>query len=165
MEAGKLKMERHELNIVKLLHSAIELNEPYIKQRGCKLTFKVSDDDKQLKVFGDQTRLLQVASNLIANAAKFSPSKGGHIQISVQQIEKDVQVSVVDNGVGISENSKDKVFTKFRQLETLQNQKLPGTGLGLNICKHIIEAHDGEIGFVSVPNQRTEFYFKLKLIS
>lgn len=164
MEAGSLKMDMNKLNIVTLLQNAIELNELYIQQCNCKLTLDIPENFEQRQVFGDQTRLLQVLSNLITNAAKYSPKKDGHIQITLQQIEQNIQISIIDNGQGIPVSSKDKVFTKFHQLETPQNQKPPGTGLGLNICKHIIEAHHGDIGFNSVQNKTTEFYFTLKLL-
>jgi len=164
MEAGNLKMQMEKLHLTTLLQSAIELNKLYIEQCNCKLDIDIPENTQELYVYGDKARLLQVLSNLISNAAKFSPKENGQIHIKLEKIKQNVQVSIIDNGQGIPENSKHQIFTKFHQLNTTGNQKLPGTGLGLNICKHIIEAHNGEIGFTSTPKEKTKFYFRLGIV-
>jgi len=165
MEAGNLKMDMNNVHLITVLQNAIALNQLYINQCNCKLTIDISKDSKDINVLGDKARLLQVVSNLLSNAAKFSAKDDGHIHIVVNKTETHVQVSVIDNGLGIPTDSQHQIFTKFHQINSSTNQKLPGTGLGLNICKHIIDAHNGEIGFSSIPQDKTEFYFKLKLIN
>lgn len=166
MEAGKLEMDYHLIDLVELLQQTLQMNMAYIKQCGCDASLvlpngtDVSEQGIWVKV--DPQRISQVVSNLLSNAAKFS-SKGGQIELLVAIENSSVKVSVIDHGMGIPPEQQDLLFSKFRQIGKPSNQKLPGTGLGLNICKHIVEAHKGKIGFHSVPSEKTEFYFTLEL--
>lgn len=163
MEAGKFSVEMNRLNLTQLLKSAKQINQPYVDQCQCKLRFDIPSELDEVEVFGDQARLLQVLSNLITNSAKFSRKKDGLITLSLQAKGQRMRVSVIDNGQGIQDQFKEKIFNRLQQAETPKNQKPPGTGLGLQICKHIIKAHGGEIGFNSEPDKKTEFYFTLLL--
>ncbi len=160
MEAGKLEMDFQEVNLVELLEQSLQMNRAYIEQCGCEASLELADNT-DIKACIDPQRIAQVISNLLSNAAKFS-AKGGHIELTLRLEDNLIRISVIDHGSGIPEEQQALLFKKFRQIGKSSNQKLPGTGLGLNICKHIIEAHDGEIGFASVPNEKTEFYFTLK---
>jgi len=162
MEAGKLEMHFSKVNIVELAQQALQLNASYIERCTCHASLEVSSDVKSIFANADQQRLLQVISNFISNSAKFSSDKG-QIIISVDVDGDYVKLNVTDYGEGIPEEHQHKLFMKFQQLSGVENQKLPGTGLGLNISKHIIDAHHGEIGFDSVPNKKTTFFFKLKI--
>lgn len=166
MQAGTLRMDMQKLNVVALLDSAIELNEIYTEKLDCKIMpLDVDDEQKQINVFADEGRLLQVLTNLISNAAKFGAINNPQIHISLRKDGERVHISVIDNGPGIQYEFSDQVFTKFQQIDSAKNQKLPGTGLGLAICKHIVKAHNGEIGFHSEPNVRTEFFVKLAIVN
>ena len=101
--------------------------------------------------------------NLISNAAKFSTKKG-KIIVGLKIENGFVEFSVTDFGVGIALNDQEKLFNKFQQLGFDENQQQQGTGLGLNITKHILEAHHSKIEFESVPGERTKFFFKLSLL-
>lgn len=164
MEAGKLEINFTKVNLVELAQQSLLLNESYIAGCACQAELEDCSNLKTIFVSADEQRLLQVISNLISNAAKFS-NKEGQIIVSVD-VEDDMAVlSVTNYGKGIPEELQHKLFKKFQQLSNEDDQKLPGTGLGLNICKHIIDAHYGEIGFDSVPNNKTTFFFKLKIMS
>jgi len=163
MEAGKLVLDLTDINLIDLMQQAVKLNETYIEQCLCKAILK-QPDTENLIVRGDEHRVLQVLSNLISNAAKFSPD-GGTIKLSVTTDNHQVCISVSNSGSGIPLEQQKMLFKKFKQLGSTSNQKLPGTGLGLSICKHIIEAHNGEIGFESKPGEDTTFYFKLNLLN
>lgn len=160
MEAGKLEMHFETIDAEALLQQALVLNESYIEQCGCHVVVKIADKISGLKVRGDKQRLMQVISNLLSNAAKFSPD-GDEIVLSAEKSQGKVRISVTDHGSGIPEEQQDFLFRKFRQLGKGKNQKLPGTGLGLNISKHIVQAHQGDISFISSPGC-TEFYFTLR---
>jgi len=163
MEAGKLEMNFSKVNIVELAQQSLQLNASYIERCACYASLEVSSDVKSVFANADQQRLLQVISNFISNSAKFSSEKG-QIIISIDVEGDHVKLNVTDHGEGIPEEHQHKLFMKFQQLSGVENQKLPGTGLGLNISKHIIDAHHGEIGFDSVPNKKTTFFFKLKIM-
>lgn len=163
MEAGKLEMNFTKVNLVELAKQSLQLNASYIERCTCYASLDVSSNEKSIYVNADEQRLLQVISNFISNAAKFSTNKG-QIIISIDTEDDYAKLNVTDYGEGIPEEHQHKLFKKFQQLSSTENQKLPGTGLGLNICKHIIDAHHGEIGFDSIPKQKTTFFFKLKKI-
>lgn len=160
MEAGKFRLEFTSVNLIDLLEQAIKLNETYIKNCSCKVVLNLPQGLREVFVQGDEQRLMQVISNLLSNAAKFS-SEDGIIELGLEVTGSEVQISVTDHGAGISEAQMSELFKKFRQLGKSENQKLPGTGLGLNICKYIVEAHNSTIKCESIPGEKTVFYFRL----
>ena len=162
MEAGKLEMHFSKVNLVELAKQSLQLNESYIAKCDCEAKIEVSSHLDNVFVQADEQRILQVVSNLISNAAKFSDNHG-KIIISIEVHSNLAELCVTDYGKGIPADQQNKLFKKFQQLGNADNQKLPGTGLGLNICKHIIDAHHGKIGFESVPNKKTSFFFRLPL--
>lgn len=163
IEAEKFSLQKEEINIVALIKKSIELNEPFCKLCDSDITLRFSEKINDIKIFGDEARLLQVVSNFISNAAKFS-HKEDVIQVNLIIENQHVIVAVTDHGPGIPDDEKASLFVKFKQLNTNINNKLPGSGLGLFISKNIIELHQGTIGFDSIPDEKTTFYFKLPLI-
>mgnify|MGYP002640535309 CR=1 FL=1 len=101
--------------------------------------------------------------NLIANAVKFSP-RGGDVILRVAQRDEAVRVSVTDRGPGVPEAFKPHIFGEFTQADGSTARKFGGTGLGLHICKLIVERHEGRIGFESTPGGDTTFYFEIPSI-
>lgn len=164
MEAGKLQINFAEVDLIELAKQSIELNSAYVDHFGCGIRLQLAEDMKPVMVRADRQRLLQVVANLISNAAKYSSE---HSEIIVELALEDDRAlfSVTNYGKGIPQDQQQLLFRKFQQLDNVLDQKLPGTGLGLNICKHIIDAHYGEIGFKSVVNQQTCFFFKLQLVN
>ena len=100
-------------------------------------------------------------TNLLSNAAKFS-LKGEKVLIKVEKEASSVTIAVINKGIGISESSKSKIFEEFYQADSSDSRAKGGTGLGLNICKNIVETMDSSIGFESVENKETRFHFSFK---
>jgi signal transduction histidine kinase len=109
-------------------------------------------------VLGDQTQLVQLLQNLIGNAIKFCREEAPHVRVTAAAVEGGWQFAVVDNGVGIAEEYFGQVFQTFRRLH---GKKYPGTGIGLAICKKIVERHNGRIWLASTVGQGTTFYFTI----
>lgn len=109
---------------------------------------------------GDLSQLTQLLQNLVGNALKFHGPEPPRIHVGVEQRDGQVVFSVRDNGIGIDPRYASKIFTIFQRLHT--RAEFPGTGIGLAICKRIVERHNGRIWFESVPGQSTTFFFTLE---
>ena len=125
-------------------------------------TALITNDDLPI-IKADESQILRVFQNLIHNALKFkSKSELPKIHISCKTINNFYEFSVKDNGIGMDMQYHDKVFTIFQRLHS--KEEYPGTGIGLSICKRIVERHKGKIWFESILNKGTTFYFTLKII-
>jgi two-component system phosphate regulon sensor histidine kinase PhoR len=114
-----------------------------------------------LEVTGDRNYLEQVFINLLDNAFKYTP-EGGEISISVvEKGQREIQVSIQDNGIGIPQEDLSRIFERFYRVDKGRSQELGGTGLGLSIVKHIIQAHGGRIWAESQLGKGSTFYFTL----
>lgn len=162
IEAGKIKYEFISLNLSNLIKESIDLNKPYGEKHHVNFVYENSLPD--LNITTDKNRLLQVLSNLLSNAAKFS-KKGQDVQISNEIIDNKIRISVKDNGIGIPDEYKDRIFEKFFQVASSTTRKIGGTGLGLSICKLIVNKLGGTINFDSKQGEGTTFYFDLTLTS
>ena len=111
-------------------------------------------------VWGDSHRLLQVFANLISNAVKYSPPDDV-VQISISRHKNFLRISVSDNGSGIPDEFRNRIFQRFAQADSSDTREKGGTGLGLSICKAIVERHNGLISYESEVNKGTVFYFDL----
>jgi two-component system sensor histidine kinase BarA len=110
----------------------------------------------------DPVRLKQILSNLLDNAIKFTPAEGSiTVRVSRRQAPPHLHFEVVDTGEGIAEDMQSMVFEKFWQQEAFITRRSAGTGLGLTLCKRLVELMGGQIGFHSRPNQGSTFYFTL----
>ncbi len=158
MEAGKFEIHPEPINIIPLLKNAMEVNYGFAGEHNVALEL-ISDSDTCM-VMGDPDRLLQVITNLVSNAAKFSPP---HEIVTLRAASKEevVRVEIIDRGKGIPEDARDQIFQKFVQVESAIRRSKGGTGLGLSISRRIVELHEGEIGFESEPGKETTFYFEL----
>ncbi len=120
---------------------------------------RIEADDQSLEILGDGPKLVQVMVNLLSNAIKFSPPKS-QITVAYSEIDGAVEVSVADQGRGIPQQHREKIFQRFEQVE--QADVAGGKGLGLSICKAIIEAHGGTIQVESEgEGAGSRFRFKL----
>ena len=110
-------------------------------------------------VIGDRTQLLQLFLNLVGNGLKYCRGKTPVVRLSARQQDDQWVFSVADNGIGIDARHHDKVFEVFKRLHT--DQEFAGTGIGLAVCRRIVEGHGGKIWFTSTPGEGTTFFFNL----
>ncbi len=119
----------------------------------------VSIESEVETVIGDPVQLLQLIQNLLSNALKFTNGRVPHVTIRCYEEDGHVKFSVSDNGIGIADSDRQKVFEIFKRLHTKNDY--PGTGIGLAICKKIVDRHKGRIWPESEPGKGTTFYFTL----
>jgi light-regulated signal transduction histidine kinase (bacteriophytochrome) len=110
-------------------------------------------------VHADPTQLLQLFQNLISNAIKFRGSDAPHVTLSGRDLGSEWQFAVADTGIGIDTKYASRLFVIFQRLHT--REEYPGTGIGLAVCKRIVERHGGKIWFESEPGKGSTFYFTL----
>jgi PAS domain S-box-containing protein len=111
----------------------------------------------------DGDRVLQVLSNLLTNAVKYSP-KGGVIKVSTRHDDTMATISVLDHGLGVADSFRDKLFERYERFVDTATDQIIGTGLGLPIARQIVEMHGGKMGVDSVPGEGSTFYFTLPLV-
>ena len=158
IESGKMVFEVVPLELGPVIEQALETNQSYAAQFGVKL--ELVNPVPEVKIMGDYDRILQVLTNLLSNAAKFSPT-GDTVQVEVTSRNETVRVSISDHGPGISDEFRKNIFQKFAQADASTTRQKGGTGLGLSISKAIVERHNGQIGFDTQPGEGTTFYFEL----
>ncbi len=113
-------------------------------------------------ISADQDKIEQVLTNLLSNAVKYSP-EGGKITVLAERLNDHVQVSVTDQGIGIPEEHLGKLFTRFHRVDNRDTRKQYGTGIGLYLVKHLVEAHRGEIKVESTLGEGSTFSFVLPI--
>ncbi len=161
IESGKMEFVFENQSVASIIREAVDLNASYADQYD--VTIKIEGDLPNVVVNGDHDRLMQVLANLLSNAAKFSP-EGGIVRIGASVNDGKVTVRVVDNGPGIGDEFKERIFGKFAQADASDSRQKGGTGLGLSITKAIVEHHGGGIGFESQTGRGTEFFFWLPVL-
>jgi signal transduction histidine kinase len=113
-------------------------------------------------VFGDEERLRQVLSNLVSNAIKYAP-QGGEVRVGGWADGRQVTVYVADQGIGMPLEEQGKLFQRFYRVDSSLRRSTQGAGLGLYLCKSIVEAHGGRIWLRSEPGKGTTVFFTLPL--
>jgi signal transduction histidine kinase len=157
IEAGRLSIAPRKLSVRELLQEAGEMLEPIAREKSITLTVNAADDLPNVRA--DSARVLQVFSNLVGNAVKFTPS-GGAITMAATRADGRVICSVADNGPGIPAAQIPRLFGKFWQAKRGDGR---GVGLGLAIARGIVEAHGGTITVDSEVGRGTVFSFNLPL--
>ncbi|MEA2060128.1 MAG: hybrid sensor histidine kinase/response regulator [Thermodesulfobacteriota bacterium] len=157
MEAGKMSLERSASDMLKIVGETIRLYEFRKGQR----TLTMTSPEKMKALPCDAHLIQRVVRNLVDNAIKFTDPVYGAISIDIEDHEATVQVSVSDNGPGISLEYRDRVFDKFSQVEARKKSQGFSTGLGLAFCKLAVEAHGGRIGLDSDVGKGSTFWFEL----
>ncbi|OGW76163.1 MAG: hypothetical protein A2Z72_01340 [Omnitrophica bacterium RBG_13_46_9] len=158
MEEGKFILKYDPIDIAVLTHEAVD--DMNILSEGKEIFLKISSDIPKLSA--DKEILKRIVSNLIGNALKFT-SPGSKIEVAVNdnRKNKNVIISVKDQGEGIPEEYKDKIFDKFTQVQNREARKSGGKGLGLTFCKMAVEAHGGKIWVESEVGKGSTFYFTI----
>jgi len=158
MQRGKLSFEPQPLFLKSSLTKSIELMMDTASKKGIDLHINIPD---HTVVFADIHMLETIIRNLISNALKFS-FKGSVIEISAEKTENDlIQVSIKDNGIGMSPELLDKLFTLTENINRKGTEGEPSTGLGLILCKEFVEKHGGKIWAESIENKGSSFIFTL----
>jgi len=160
IEAGRLDFDYKIVDMVDLARRALEDNEGYARKHQVRLV--LDSQVTQAPVRADEHRLLQVFSNLISNAVKFSP-ENGVVEVSVAAHGTGIRVAVRDYGTGIPQEFHSRIFQRFAQADSSDTREMGGTGLGLSISKAIVERHDGDIGYQTEAGVGTVFHFDLPI--
>jgi PAS domain S-box-containing protein len=140
--SGKLALRRDRIDLRAVIEAALETSRPVIEQAGLELVVSVPDEPIVLQ--GDATRLAQVVSNLLNNAAKYTP-RGGHVQMHVTQLDNSAVLAVSDSGIGIPPHMLGSVFEMFTQVDRALEKKTGGLGIGLSLVKGLVEMHGGTV--------------------
>ncbi|MDD3594406.1 MAG: PocR ligand-binding domain-containing protein [Candidatus Gastranaerophilales bacterium] len=157
IKAGKMDFEFKEYEVMPLVEETLNLNETYAKQFN--VQYKITDRLDNVYINVDKNRFIQVLTNLLSNAAKFSFPKEV-VNISVKKEKHNILVSVINKGAGIPKEAYSKIFESFSQVDSSNKRRKGGSGLGLIITKSIVQQMGGEIGFSSKLNDETKFYFE-----
>lgn len=158
LESGQVKLRLTVVSMQEVANAVIDKLKPLADQGQIRLLSKLPA--RLPPVEADRMRMEQVLTNLIDNAIKFTPS-GGSITVLGKDLGKELQISVVDTGIGIPASELERIFDRFYQVDSGASRSYRGTGLGLTICKHIVEHHRGKIWAESEPNKGSTFHFVL----
>lgn len=158
LESGQLKLRPEAVDLGDLAAKAVGKLAPVAEEAGVELISNVPTPS--LVVEADPVRLEQVLSNLCDNAIKFTPA-GGRVTIDYLDHDTEVEICVSDTGIGIPEQELPRIFDRFYQVDASSTRRYRGTGLGLTICKHIVERHGGRIWVESSQGQGSTFHFTL----
>lgn len=160
IEAGKIEWNFDRCALEDVCKSAMNAVQSLAQEK--KLSLKINAETDLLNISGDHDRMIQVVTNLLSNAIKFTDK--GSISCSLKNMGECVEVQIIDEGVGLKQDDLPKVFEKFKQVGDTMTDRPKGTGLGLPICKEIVEAHKGKIWVESVLGKGCQFIFTIPAI-
>jgi signal transduction histidine kinase len=152
--ADNLKKTQERINLTEMLNIVLTTLKTECDQSGCTVIA-----DKLPEITADHTQMMQLFQNLLSNAIKFHGGEPPRIEIRAEQAEKEWLFSIKDNGIGIPSEHRERIFELFQRASAGQNYK--GTGIGLAICKKIVEQHGGRIWVESEPGKGSAFHFTI----
>jgi len=161
LDIGKLHFNFEILNVIELLQQCVELNAGYFDKH--KITVQLDETNKDINIRVDRDRFIQVITNLLSNAAKFSPLDS-EVKIYLNLQGDLIQIHIHDQGTGIPEEFKEKIFQRFTQADASNTRVHGGSGLGLYISKQIMHEMKGDIDFQSETNKGTTFTITLPTV-
>jgi signal transduction histidine kinase len=168
IEAGRIRLEIQDVQLRDVIDEVLESVRTQVEAKQLNLSVDVDQDLPLLRA--DYGRMVQIMTNLVSNAYKYTP-KGGQVSVVAKSLQngtpgegEGITITVKDTGFGISPEDQTKLFTKFFRSGDQNIRDEPGTGLGLSITKSMIEAHGGELTFESELGQGTAFMFTLPLV-
>lgn len=140
--SGKLELSLYPVNVVDVVHLVLDVWKNAARDKQIELSFQYDDD--KVYVNGDFDRLQQVLSNLLSNAIKFTPERGS-VRVGLARTERDVELSVTDDGIGIEAEFLPHVFDRFSQADTSMTRRYVGLGIGLALVRNLVELHGGMV--------------------
>ena len=166
IEANKLELSETEFIIREMIKNVTEITRIQTEKKKQNFTVKLDDEIPEL-LYGDNQRLAQVITNLLSNAIKFTPVEGSVVfsgsLVSETEAACVLLFEVSDTGIGITEEQKAKLFNSFQQADSSTSRHYGGTGLGLALCKRIVEMMGGDISVDSVAGEGSTFSFSIEL--
>ena len=160
LESGKLELQHSLLDINLLIGELLPSFQPLWDAR--RQTFTLQLPEQAPIALGDASRVKQILSNLLSNAHKYTP-EDGHIDLSVEAAGPVVRIAVTDSGIGLSIDEQAQLFTRFYRAHNALTETVGGTGLGLTICRSLVEMQGGEMQVSSEPGHGSTFRFTLPL--
>jgi signal transduction histidine kinase len=160
--SGKVEFALIAQPVLPLIRQALDTTAPYAQQY--KVQFRLETTQSSAQACVDARRFEQVMTNLLSNAAKFSPEQG-EVLVRLIETAQHLRVEVQDQGSGVPEAFRERIFQKFSQADSSDTRSKSGTGLGLSITRNLIERMHGSIGFESAPGRGTCFYFELPAVA
>lgn len=156
MEAGKLSMTYADVELAEVVERSVDTIQGFAEEHDV----KVNVASKPVTVLGDSDRLIQVFVNLLSNAVKYS-EEDGTVELNIEVDGEECEVQIIDHGDGIPQGFEEKIFERYEQAPTAGGKRRKGTGLGLPICKAIVEQHGGTIGVRQTPGGGSTFWFRI----
>jgi len=158
IDQNRQKINKEKINFNAVADIVVQNMENLASQRNINLLTSIQGD---VMIYADETLITSAISNLVSNAIKYS-KESGYVMISASQFSGNVEIIVKDNGIGISKEHLEKIWTRFYRVDEVRNDEYGSCGLGLSMVKSIIELHGGEITVQSVLGEGTEFRIIMK---
>jgi len=158
LQSGAVETKIKRVNLEDLIHQVVRNQKPLANEKNHKIEIQI--DPTASKITTDPDKLERILLNILNNAIKFTPP-GGRIRIQTKKYPQEVRISITDNGIGIEEKDREKLFKPFQQLDQGLNRRHEGTGLGLAIVKEYIQRLGGEITLESQPGKGSTFTLKI----
>jgi signal transduction histidine kinase len=175
-DTGQIELNKGDINLTELISEVVAQMDVLARSKG--LDLSASNNHHDIHIFGDALRIREMLINLIENGVKYT-EEGGSVCISLQkefppagrhlsdrlekQRESFIKIIVSDTGIGISKEDQEKIFNRFFRVDKARSREQGGSGLGLSICKWIVEAHQGGIEVESELGKGSSFIVKLPL--
>jgi len=167
MEENKLQLEMLPVDVLKKVEDSLDLVSFDAEKKNLELILDVENEIPE-SIIGDPIRIRQILVNLLTNAVKFTEKGEIVVKVAAKLIENNIYeftFSVTDTGIGIKEEAKNRIFQPFSQADNSVTRKYGGSGLGLVICKRLVEQMGGNIDFKSIENSGTTFFFTIKTVA
>jgi PAS domain S-box-containing protein len=160
IESGRIQLKSEVVDLSQVVRTVVVTMQPKIQEKRQSLAVQV--DPAATQVIGDNDKLIQVLTNYVSNAHKYTP-EGGAIRLDVTQQGALAHIAVADNGHGIAPEDQQRLFTRFYRVDNAMTKVVGGTGLGLSIVKQLIELQGGEVGLQSALGEGSTFWFTVPL--